>query len=208
MEIIKAYPLIFLLTVLLPFAGGIVGAYLGWDALQSRVKDEKHKNTVEDQLNNISRLLVPLTEKAELFKTYEQVLAAANEKDQYLLAVISQYERLKKAAETVESFRGHKESTEVEGLAETILNEIRSGLPPTRVDPNLPNNPLIIKAGVNIYRVLFEVPMRIPPRLEISGLPQGVSALVTEKSRFGFTVVFSPASVPVERFGFTADAEL
>jgi hypothetical protein len=208
MDLIRAYPLIFLFTVLLPFFGGIVGAYMGWDALKGRARTERHQNFVESRLTDISAALPQLEEKAATIRMYQQVQDAAKSKDQYLVTVLAQYERMKNAAEVFEQISGRKkDSPELNGLAETILSEIRRVLPPIRVDSTLPNNPLIILIGENMYRVLFSVPMRVPPHLEFQNLPTGVAATITENSEFGFTVLFSPRSVSVEHFTFTADAD-
>jgi hypothetical protein len=50
--------------------------------------------------------------------------------------------------------------------------------------------------------------MRVPPDIKFSGLPAGVEAHVIDKSKIGFVVVFSPATVPSETFGFSASAEV
>ncbi len=46
MEIIRTYPLIFIFTVILPLAGGFVGAYLGWDSLKSRVEKFQQEHSL------------------------------------------------------------------------------------------------------------------------------------------------------------------
>ena len=50
--------------------------------------------------------------------------------------------------------------------------------------------------------------MRIAPHLEFPNLPQGVAANVVEKTNVGFTVIFTPQSIVVDKFGFAASAEL
>jgi len=50
--------------------------------------------------------------------------------------------------------------------------------------------------------------MRVAPALSFSGLPDGVEAHVIEKTNIGFTVVFTPSTIPVEKFGMQASAEL
>jgi hypothetical protein len=40
------------------------------------------------------------------------------------------------------------------------------------------------------------------------GLPEAVTPEVRDVSKFGFTVFFHPASIPVDNFGFIASAEL
>lgn len=88
------------------------------------------------------------------------------------------------------------------------MDLVETVIPTVRRDPQLPNDPLIINIAPNTFRVLFSVPMRIPPRLKFTGLPENVAADVIQNSEFGFTVLFTPPSVRVEKFGYEADAEL
>lgn len=67
---------------------------------------------------------------------------------------------------------------------------------------------LIIKTAPNVFRVTFNVPMRIAPKLTFYNLPSGSMANVVELSNVGFTVVFTPADIPIENFNFTASAQL
>ena len=129
-------------------------------------------------------------------------------RDATLEAVLAQYARQRLAAQKFQQYSGRSVKEETVGLAEEILGILEKDLYSIRVDDRLPGHPLIIRLARNAFRVLFTGPMRIPPRLEFSGLPTGVRAEVREVSRFGFTVVFSPDEIPVEQFGFTADAEL
>lgn len=208
MDLIKQYPFIFALTVIMPVIAGFVTAVIGWDNLVSRAKNEAHRAKVESQLSQINERLGPLNDQLTMIRVYEKVLAQANERDQVLSAVLAQYERMKLAAEAFDRLRNQAPVSESEELAQSMLSIIRADLTPIHIDPALPSRPLIMKIGANTYRVLFSVPMRIPPALQFTGIPQGSTATVLEISRFGFTVVFAPLSFPVEQFGFTADAEL
>lgn len=66
MEIIKAYPIIFILIVALPFFGGIIGAYVGWDSLKNRFKDNIHKETVNETIISHDSTLNTLLSKDEV----------------------------------------------------------------------------------------------------------------------------------------------
>jgi hypothetical protein len=66
---------------------------------------------------------------------------------------------------------------------------------------------LIVKTASNTFKVIFAVPMRIALKIEFRDLPTGVAANIIEETNVGFTVVFTPQSVPVEFPKFSADAE-
>lgn len=206
MELIKQYPLLFLLTVIAPVLVSLGTAVLGWVNLQNLAKDDAHKASVEKHLSEIGGNVGALKDQITTIRNYEAVLAQANQRDQVLSAVLAQYERMKAAAEAFH--QSVEAGAETEELAKTVLNIIRTDLAPIRVERSLPQESLFIKIGANTFRVLFSVPMRTTPRLQFSDLPEGVTATVLENSRFGFTVAFTPLSSPVERFGYIADAEL
>jgi hypothetical protein len=60
-------------------------------------------------------------------------------------------------------------------------------------------NALIIKTGANAFRVLYPVVMRIVPSVTFPNLPSGVVANVIENTTVGFTVIFTPPTVSIER---------
>lgn len=196
------------MTIVLPVVTGVVVAFGGYETLKARAESdaqlnriEKNTETVLNQLSNVTGALATLT-------GYEQTLAAVGARDETLAAVLSQYKGMKHAADTWERFRASQTHEEKNQLATEVLEILSSNLIPVSVHDNLPNKPLILSLGANTFRVLFSVPMRIPPELAFDGSPTGTTATVTEKSKFGFTVIFSPSTVPVANFGFTASAEL
>lgn len=63
MEIIKTYPLIFLLTVALPFFGGIITAYLGWDSLKGRFDDNQNKTITTEKLKKQDTIINKILSK-------------------------------------------------------------------------------------------------------------------------------------------------
>lgn len=207
MDPIKAYPIVFVLTVILPMAGGFVGAYLGYDALKSRYEDDVHKTEISAKLEKISNQIAPAATLLPVIQQYAKSLEQANEKDAVLSAVLVQYTHMKQATEKLNRIR-HAPSNEAEELAKHILATIQSDIYPIRVAEEIPSRPLIIKIAANTFRVLFAVPTRIPPKLEFTGLPLGAAPTVIENSKFGFTVIFSPQSTSVESFGFIGDARI
>ena len=139
---------------------------------------------------------------------YEQTLAASGARDEALVAVLAQYRGMKHASDVWERFRASTDHEEKYQLASEVLDILSTNLMPVSTPENLPSNPLILGLGANTFRVLFSVPMRIPPHLEFQALPAGASAKVIEKSKFGFTVIFEPITIPVTKFGFAASARL
>ncbi len=208
MDIFRAYPWVFIFTVFLPIAGGLVGAYLGFDALRNRYEDDHHKAEVSSQLSNISSQMGAFTNNLTIVQEYAKLLEQANEKDEVLNAVLMQYTRMKEASEAFSRMSHGASSHEIDELAKHILTTIQSDIFPIRVAKELPNKPLIIKVASNTFRVLFSVPTRIPPKIEFTNLPPSVNATVIENSTFGFTVIFSPQDIPVETFGFIGDARI
>lgn len=208
MEIIKSYPLIFAFTVILPALGGFVGAYIGWDSLKSRQQDELHQKKVVESLQNVESKIEPITTQIDTIQRYEKALSKYNQKDEVLSAVLAQYLNMKSSLEIFNKFRGTDDIEERGELAENILQTLTSNITPIIEAPELPNDPLIISLGTNIYKVLFAVPMRIKPKLTFTGLPEGSTYELHEHTRFGFTVKFKPHNILIKNFGFTADAEL
>jgi hypothetical protein len=93
-------------------------------------------------------------------------------------------------------------------ISTEILKILNQDVVRTLVRDDLPGKPLLIEVAPNSFRVIFNVPMRIPPTLTFLGLPEGVTASVSDKSEISFTVSFLPLSIPIHSFGFTAGADL
>lgn len=85
---------------------------------------------------------------------------------------------------------------------------VRNDLFNLQIIPDSPHGPLFIRLEPNKYRVVFSVPMRIQPVVEISGVPNDIERRVTDISVFGFTVEFLSKNIIVNNFGVTANAEL
>lgn len=207
-EIIKIHPLIFILTVIFPLFGGVVGGIIGWDSLKSRYIDDLHKLELKASLKQIDSKLEPITDQIAILQRYENELSKYNQKDDILSAILNQYITMKSATSDFQKFRGSDNQLEQGQLAEHILKTISSNAAPLIEAKNLPNKPLIIGLGHNIYKVIFSVPMRVPPILEFNGIPEGVSAKISEHNKFGFIVEFYPKDIAVTQFGFSASAEL
>lgn len=208
MDLFQNYPIAFLVTVVLPLLTGITVAIGGYDTLKARADSDSQLNRIERNTEQTLRQMQDVTAKLATLNRYEQTLVAGGARDEALVAVLTQYKSMKRATETWEKFRAAANREEKYQLAAEVLDILSTNLIPVSTRDDLPSKPLILGLAPNTFRVLFEVPARIPPRLTFQGLPSGVHANVTENSKFGFTVVFEPTSIPVTNFGFIGDAEL
>lgn len=208
MDLLQNYPIAFFVTVVLPIVSGIVLAIGGYDSLKARSGSDAQLSRIEQNTEQVLKQMPDVTVTLETLGRYERTLAAAGQRDEALTAVLAQYQGMKRASDTWDRLRASTNHEEKAKLASEVLDILSKNLIQVAAPESLPNRPLILSLGSNTFRVLFSVPMRIPPRLEFQGLPEGVHPEVTEKSEFGFTVRFAPATIPVTNFGFTADAEL
>lgn len=208
MELFTSYTTPFLVTIVLPIITGLIMAVAGYDSLKARAESDNQLSRIESNTENVLNQLPDINATLATLNRYEKTLSDYGTRDEVLGAVLAQYKGMKYASEVWEQFRDLKKSEEKNQLASEVLDILSTNLIPVTLPDNLPNNPLILGLGENTFRVLFSVPMRIPPELEFSNLPNGVNANVTEKSKFGFTVKFEPSSVTITDFGFTANAEL
>ncbi len=198
----QAYPLILAFTVLVPLGGGVVGAILGWDALRQRVDDDESRQKAQRALEEIQSRVGSFGDQIDTIRRYEGSLREHAQRDTVIEEVLAQYTRLNRAEQR---FLGSDARSG--DIAREALDVLIRNVYPVRVEPSLPGRPLIIRTAPNSFRVLFDVPMRMTPRLNFLGLPPGTTAQTSQESSFGFTVVFTPIELPVERFGFEADAE-
>ena len=208
MDLFASFPGSFLMTVVLPLVTGFIVAFGGYEALKARAESDAQLNRIDRKTEAVLRQLPDVTATIATLNRYEQTLSAAGARDEVLAAVLAQYKGMKHAADTWERFSASKGHEEKYQIATEVLEILSTNLMPVSAPENLPTKPLILGLGANSFRVLFAVPMRIPPELSFQGLPAGITATVTEKSKFGFTVIFTPNTIPVPKFGFTAGAEL
>ena len=206
-EILSRYPIQFLFVVLGPFLGGFVGAYMGYDNLRARLQGAQQHERMEDKLDKIRVETGQLSVPIETIRHYETTLQSQGQEFDVLRRLLSQYEQLKSAVGAREQFIGKRDSEERLLTAEYILKELQTILGATQFVRTPLGQALVIKVTQNTFRVTFPVPMRIPPALTFSRLPEGVEAHVLENSAVGFSVVFTPNTILVETFGFQVSAE-
>jgi len=120
MELIKAYPLLFFLTVALPFFVGIISAYVGLDSLKGRFDDNKIKAIVSEKIENHDSTLNKIVSKESIIELGDRAIANGD-REAYLRLVnivgnfgternvaISEIARVKSHHYSMTSLRGIK----------------------------------------------------------------------------------------------------
>lgn len=208
MDLLQSYPVAFVVTVILPVVSGIALAVGAYDSLRARADADAQLARIERNTESTLSQLPDINATLATLARYEGALAAFGQRDEALVAVLTQYQGMSRASDLWGKLRASTTRDEKARLAKEVLDVLSKNIIKVETPENLPNRPLILGLGANVYRVLFAVPLRTRPRLEFQSLPAGSHAEVTEKSEFGFTVRFTPTEVPVNKFGFTASAEL
>ena len=201
LRIFGQFPILFPLMVIIPLFGGMVGAYLGFDNLRERVETSAHQARVESELDQIK---VPV----EVLRRYETALQNNQQNTEVIQRILRQYDQLRLGISAHAALAGKENTNDRLAASEVILENLKSLLGETQSISNQNGDCLIIKTSPNMFRVIFATPKRIPPHIKFSGIPDGAKDNIIEKSNIGFTVIFTPQSIPVETFSFSASAEL
>jgi hypothetical protein len=154
---------------------------------------------VESRLGELTLAIKAITANtAQISKEPEAVTTVRLVRDQYA--------RLEHATTQFSRMVGNPGAKE--DLSKRLLADLDLALSNAHVERQPGGNALVLKLGPNRFRVLFPVPMRIPPNVAFADLPPGVIPNISDHSNIGFSVVFTPASILVDKFGFTASAEI
>ena len=183
-----------------------------------------HHKQVDDQQNTYaSAVLIKMKNEHECWVTqtlnervenstaamlpYQKMLADHGQRDLVLTKLVVQYATLRRTSVDWGKRTGAK-STDEPAMLDDLLSTLRSQLPEVEVKKDLPGQPLILNIGSNMFKVIFAVPMRIPPKITFTKLPEGVTSEIVEESTFGFVVLFKPLSSTVTKiYDFMADAD-
>jgi len=126
MEIIKAYPLLFFFTVAIPFIGGIVGAYVGWDSLKGRFDDSKNKVMVSEKIENHDNALIKIVSKETVIELGDRAIAYGD-RDAYLrlVKIVENFgpERSVAISELARVKSHHYSMTSIRGIKLELYNE-------------------------------------------------------------------------------------
>jgi hypothetical protein len=213
-EVMRAYPWAFLSTVALPVVvaiGAIIVAAFsglsGFETLKGRLASSQQSQRIERGVNKLLSNDSALQSTLHLLESYDEKITAAGKRDAVLAAYINQYQQLLRAA-TLFGQISHRDPSPAQGrVASEILKILNQDVVRTLVRDDLPGKPLVIELEPNFFRVIYPVPMRVPPNLTFTGLPAGVSAEVSDKSEISFAVSFLPTSIPVKTFNVIASAD-
>jgi hypothetical protein len=214
-QLFQTYPWGVITTVVLPIItglvaiiGGIVWSGAGYENLKHQFTEDERARRIEETVTAIHEDKTDIQGALKLFEFYDNRLAEAGKRDAVLVALINQYQQLSRAIELFGQMSQGDSLQEKGKISTEILKILNQDVVRTLVRDDLPGKPLLIEVAPNSFRVIFNVPMRIPPTLTFLGLPEGVTASVSDKSEISFTVSFLPLSIPIHSFGFTASADL
>ncbi len=208
MDLFPNYPIAFLVTVVFPVVSGIAFSVGAYDSLRARADADAQLTRIENNAEAMLAQLPDLNTTLATLVRYERALASLGQRDEVLVAVLIQYQGMKRASETWDKLRTSTGRDEKAMLASEVLDVLSKNLIKVDAPENLPSKPLILGLGANVFRVLFAAPMRLKPQLDFQNLPAGSRSEVTDKSEFGFTVRFTPPEIVVTEFGLTANSEL
>ena len=113
--------------------------------------------------------------------------------------ILEKWNQLKQAASIREQFTGRINLSERLAIDSHIQETLSALLGNVEARATSQGNALIIKTGHNTFRTLNPVPMARAPSITFQNLPQGVTANVIENSPLGFTVIFTPPSITIDR---------
>jgi hypothetical protein len=171
--------------------------------------DGKENAVIAQRTRNLVQETTDLAPFIQALRDSQQSNADQKQSLEIIQQILAQYDQLQYATKLFEARTGIADTKDRLAASEHILTELKTVIGNNVQLRRVGNGGiLIIKTAPNVFRVTFNVPMRIAPKLTFYDLPSGSMANVVELSNVGFTVVFTPADIPVENFNFTASAEL
>jgi hypothetical protein len=135
------------------------------------------------------------------YQSTRNLVAKYQVHDDSLKNVVDQYDRLRKANSFFASWYGKTLADQQTAINAQNIEDLKSVLNNFQAAATPLGDGLQIKLGMNMYRIIFSVPMRITPAISFGKLADGTTAQIIESSNLGFTVLFLPLSQPVNVFG-------
>ena len=132
MEIIKAYPLLFVFTVALPFLGGIIGAYVGWDSLKGRFDDNRNKAIVSEKIETHDSTLNKIVSKEFIIELGNNAIANGDREAYLKLIKIAEHfgkERNVAISQIARVKSHHYSMTSIHGIKLELYNEKNELIP-------------------------------------------------------------------------------
>lgn len=194
--------------IYLGYGVAVVLFFLGW--WQTAVQEEKSDlqnqeySTLVGSLKKVLDLGAgqqSLSAIVTALKTAQQQVADQEQAKAAVARIIGQYDSLQNGITTFEQISGTQDLKERLAAANHIIDELKIELGAIQFNNTPQGQALIVKIAPNTFRVTFPVPMRATPAINFPGLPHGVTPHVTEESNLGFTVMFTPLTIPIERLG-------
>src|SRR4051812_38589209 len=185
-QLFDRYPAMFFLTIVVPLVGGlgtgIIASWVGYESLKRQFSSSEQSQRIEEDLRDLRSNNSALATTIDLLRSYNDKIIAAGSRDAVLTALINQYQQLSRATALFGQM-GRSGATGDQGrVAAEILKILNEDVVHASVREDLPGKPLVIELAPNSFRVINPVPMRVPPNLTFTGLPVGVSAVVSDKS--------------------------
>lgn len=137
----------------------------------------------------------------QIIKTLTEVQSSLNRygyHDSVIAAILAKHKQLQDTMSLFEALTGKIDRNTRLTIAQSILNDLNAAAANIQTTAQLgPGGALIIKTGPNTFRLVFPVPMRVPPTISFD-VPAGSTPNIIERSIIGITVVFTPPSIPIE----------
>jgi hypothetical protein len=159
----------------------------------------------KSQEENQEGIVVPSAHLGAM-QRYEGTLADLQNKTAILSALVALHARLCEASRTFTRSCGlPDDQKQIIEITDLIMRQMQRFVLP--LSP-APQQGLRIQTGWNKFIQIFDVPMRIPPKIKITDFPQGSYPELSSVTTLSFEVKFWPEHIVVGGFNFEADARL
>jgi len=141
------------------------------------------------------------------YKTTRDLIAKFQVHDASIKKIVEQYDRMKEAQWLFDSWRGKTDENQHAEINKHNIEDLKNVLNNYEAIATPAGAGLKIKLGLNLFHVVYPVPMRMLPSVSFSALPRGTTVNIIEQSNLGCTFLFLPLSVAVDTFNLGASAE-
>jgi len=165
-----------------------------WHFSESLIDLKQRQATLTQQTDQLAPLI-------NIIREYETKLDHSEGAKRLVEHILDQYEQVKNAIGMFEAHSGRRDNENRLASAERLYENLRIALirDVTLIQTD-DGRALILRIAPNTFRVTGPVPMMRAPNITFPDLPSGVTANIIENSNLGFTVVFSPLTIPIEHF--------
>jgi hypothetical protein len=188
----------------------IVGSFLFlWNLACAPYRIERDRANVAEakvaEFQNRTDAKIPIAHLGAM-QRYEGTLLTLENRLGALSALVAQYTRLREASRQFYVSCGLPEDeAEVSAITKTIMGEMERFV---LALPFAPHQGLRLLIGWNHFIQIFDVPKRVPPKINITHIPEGSHAQVKNVTTLSFEVQFWPENIQVTDFAVEADARL